>query len=249
MDHSFINLDRENIENEHICCAISDKKHQKGVLNKKEWLRERIPEGHIFRKATVRGKVFIEYSPLESAWVPLLGDNYLYIYCLWVSGSYTGQGYAKELLEYCIKDAKREEKSGVCVLSSAKKKPFLSDKKFFLKFGFHSVQKIGEYELLALSFDANEPTFSTSIINPRIGEDNLTIYYDHQCPYIAHQIDEIKEFCETERIPLNLIEVTTLEQAKALPTIFNNWAVWYEKEFKTVHLLNPKSLKKIINHS
>lgn len=95
---SFINLTPENINNEHICCAIADKKHQSGVELKKKWLIERLNEGHVFRKLDVKGKVFIEYAPLEKAWVPIDGGNFLYIYCLWVSGSFSDKGYGKELL-------------------------------------------------------------------------------------------------------------------------------------------------------
>lgn len=63
----YINLTLDNIETEHLCCAIGDKKHQLGVQNKKEWLKVRILEGHIFRKLNTQGKVFIEYAPLEIA--------------------------------------------------------------------------------------------------------------------------------------------------------------------------------------
>ena len=34
----FINMTIDNLEEEHICCAIADKKHQCGVGVKKEWL-------------------------------------------------------------------------------------------------------------------------------------------------------------------------------------------------------------------
>ena len=60
MEKHFVNLTIENIEKEHLCCAISDKKHQKGVVAKKNWLKERMEEGHIFRKLDEKGKVFIE---------------------------------------------------------------------------------------------------------------------------------------------------------------------------------------------
>lgn len=59
---------------------------------KKEWLKERISECHVFRKIDARGKVFIEYSPLETAWTPVLEDNYIYIHCLWISGSFKKKG-------------------------------------------------------------------------------------------------------------------------------------------------------------
>ena len=38
MSEQFINLTIDNIDKEHLCCAISDKKHQVGVATKKNWL-------------------------------------------------------------------------------------------------------------------------------------------------------------------------------------------------------------------
>lgn len=245
MNERFINLTIENIEQEHLCCAISDKKHQMGVIKKKNWLKERIAEGHIFRKLDEKGKVFIEYAPLEKAWVPIYGDNYLYIYCLWVSGSFKGKGYAKSLIEYCIKDAKEKGKSGICVLSSKKKKPFLTDKKFLLKYGFEAVDIIkNEYELLALSFNGKKPCFSQKVKEMKIINKELTIYYSLQCPYIFNCINKVEEYCNKNNIPLNLIAVDTLEKAKNLPCIFNNWAVFYQGKYETNQLLNETFLKK-----
>lgn len=64
MNNDYINLTIDNIDEEHVCCAIADKKHQNGVAVKKQWLKERIGEGHTFRKLNQKGKVFIEYAPL-----------------------------------------------------------------------------------------------------------------------------------------------------------------------------------------
>ena len=86
--------------------------------------------------------MYLENAPFEKTWVPVTGNNYFYIYCLWVSGSYKGKGYGKELLQSCIDDAKAQGKSGICLLSSKKKKPFLSEKKFMLKYGFKVVDTI-----------------------------------------------------------------------------------------------------------
>lgn len=58
-------------------CAIGDKKHQEGVENKKEWIKSKLKDGHVFRKLNARGKIFIEYEPLKTAWVPINGENYL----------------------------------------------------------------------------------------------------------------------------------------------------------------------------
>ncbi len=55
----YINLTMDNIDSEHICCAISDKKHQDGVIAKKECIRAKLKDGYVFRKLNDRGKVFI----------------------------------------------------------------------------------------------------------------------------------------------------------------------------------------------
>lgn len=248
MSCDFINLTTDNISVEHLCCAIADKKHQYGVDVKRAWLSDRVADGHVFRKLNEKGKVFIEYAPLEKAWVPIIGDNYIYIYCLWVSGSFKGKGHGKELLDYCITDAKRQNKSGVCIISSKKKKPFLSEKKFMQKFGFDTVDTISnEYELMALSFDGTKPEFAANAKKQTIDSDKLTIYYGLQCPYIPNCIEQIEDYCKVSSIPLELIKVDTLEKAKALPCVFNNWAVFYKGKFETVHLLNAGYLKKMLN--
>lgn len=247
MGTEYVNLTLDNLKNEHLCCAIADKKHQCGVEAKKAWLRERIGEGHVFRKLNEKGKVFIEYAPLDKAWVPVIGENYIYIYCLWVSGSFKGKGYGKELLEYCIADARRQGRSGVCVISSGKKKPFLSDRKFMEKNGFRAVDDINdEYCLLALSFDGTKPQFADNAKMQDIASKDLTIYYGMQCPYIPNCIEQIESYCKANNIPLTLIAVDTLAKAKLVPGIFNNWAVFYGGKFETVHLLNEGYLKKML---
>lgn len=249
MGENYINLTVDNLDSEHLCCAIADKKHQCGVDAKKNWLRKRIPEGHVFRKLDEKGKVFIEYTPLETAWTPVEGENYLYIYCLWVSGKFKGKGHAKALLTYCLEDAKKQEKSGVCILSSKKKKPFLSDKKFMVKNGFEVVDSVDDYELLALSFDGTKPAFANNVKAQTIDHADLTIYYTDQCPYIPNCIAEIERYCLDQQIPFTLIPVDSLAKAKTVPCIFNNWAVFYGGKFETIHLLNEGYLKKMLERT
>ncbi|GCF92536.1 N-acetyltransferase GCN5 [Enterococcus florum] len=244
---NYLTLTDETIKKEHLCCAIAGQKHQQGVDVKRAWLAERIQEGHVFRKLNENGKVFIEYAPLESAWVPVIGENYIYIYCLWVSGKFKGQGHAKNLVNDCIEDAKARNKSGVCVISSKKKTPFLTDKQFMAKYGFVTVDTLdGDYELLALSFDGTTPQFAESAHNQKINNQELTIFYGMQCPFIPNGLKEVTAYCEANAIPLTTIPVDSLEKAKALPGIFNNWAIYYKGKFQTVHMMNEGQLKKFL---
>ncbi len=70
-------------------------------------------------KSVERGKCFIEHIPAENAWFPINADGYMHINCLWVSGSFKGNGYSNDLLSYAISDAKEKGRKGLCILSSA----------------------------------------------------------------------------------------------------------------------------------
>lgn len=245
--NEYINLNLENIANEHICCAIGDPKHQNGVNNKKEWIKNKLNDGHVFRKLDARGKIFIEYEPIETAWVPINGKNYEYIYCLWVAGSFKGKGIAKELLEYAINDSKEKGMSGICTLTSKKKKPFLGEKKFFEHYGFKVVDTIGDYELLALSFDNKElPKFNDSARTMKIDNKEFTIYYSLACPYVEYEVKELSDYAKEKNIKITFIKIDSLEKAKNTPCIFNNWANFYKGEFLSNTILNANSFEKLI---
>ncbi len=247
MNTDFTNLTTENLSNEHLCCIIRSKKSHPGIEAKRQWLSDRLNEGHVFRKLNAKATVFIEYAPLETAWVPVIGDNYYYLYCLWVLGSPRGNGYGKALIEYCITDAKEKGRSGICMLGAKKQKSWLSEVCFGLYFGFEVVDTTDNgYELLALSFDGTVPKFAPNAKNLKIESEELTIYYDMQCPYIYKYIEMIKQYCETNDVPVSFIQVDTLQKAKELPCVFNNFAVFYKGSFETVNLPPIDYLKRIL---
>lgn len=248
MNTDFINLTKENIADEHLCCIIRSKKPHPGVEAKRQWLAERLDDGHVFRKLNEKATVFIEYAPVETAWVPIVGDNFYYIYCLWVVGPYKGKGYGKTLMEYCIADAKTKGKSGICMLGSSKQKAWLTDQSFAKKYGFEVVDTTENgYVLLALSFDGTIPRFSENAKKEKITSNDLTIYYSLQCPYVYQGIETIQQYCQTNNIPVSFIPIDTLQKAKELPCVFNNWGVFYNEQFETVNLLlDVNNLKRIL---
>ena len=69
----YIRVTSENIDKEHICCALSNNKDIQ-VISKK-------------------------------AWNPIVAEGYMYIDCLWVSGSLKGHGYGADLLNTCKEEA------------------------------------------------------------------------------------------------------------------------------------------------
>ena len=247
MEHAFLDLTEENLPQEHLCCIIRSRKPHPGVEAKRAWLAQRLREGHVFRKLDAKGVVFIEYAPLETAWVPVEGADHLYIYCLWVSGPFKGKGYGRELMEYCLADARAKGRSGVCMLGAEKQKAWLSDQAFAEKYGFETVDTTPDgYRLLAISFDGTKPRFADSAKRQEIESRELTVYYSPQCPYIPQSLELIRKTCGEMDVPYTLIPADTLEKAKALPGVFNNWAVFYQGKFVTVNLLDAAALKRLL---
>ena len=52
--------------------------------------------------------------------------------------------------------------------------------------------------------------------------------------------------CGEAGAPYSLVPVDTLEKAKALPCVFNNYAVFYGGAFHTVNLLDAASLRRLL---
>ena len=67
-----------------------------------------------------------------------------------------------------------------------------------------------------------------------------------QCPFVCQNIEMIKQYCEMNDVPVSLIQVNTLQKAKELPCVFNNWGVFYKGIFETVNLLDIAYLKRIL---
>lgn len=177
----YIRVTKENINKEHICCAISSNKDIQ-VISKKAWLSERFDDGLVFLRSTERGKCFIEYIPAENAWNPISATDYMYIDCLWVSGSLKGHGYSSELLNACIEDSKSRGKKGLCILAAAKKKPFLADPSFLKHKGFKVCDESDNgIQLWYLPFNEStpEPSFKECAKHPHTDEDGYVLYYTY----------------------------------------------------------------------
>lgn len=68
-----------------------------------------------------------------------------------------------------------------------------------------------------------------------------------QCPYVLENVDIIRQYCEMHDIPVTFHLIDTLEKAKNVPCVFNNWAVFYKGRFQTVNLLlDIAALKRIL---
>ncbi len=245
----YILVTKENIENEHICCAISNNKDIQ-VSSKKAWLSERFDDGLVFLKSAQRGKCFIEYIPAENAWNPINAPGYMYIDCLWVSGSLKGHGYSSDLLDACINDSKEKGKAGLCILSSAKKKPFLADPKYLEHKGFSVCDKAENgIELWYLPFvpDAAKPAFRECAKHPHIDEKGYVLYYTSQCPFNAKYVPIVEKTAAENGVPFKAIHIDSKEAAQNAPTPITTYALFFDGEYITNEQMNDKRFLKLIS--
>lgn len=245
----YIRVTKENLENEHICCAISNNKDVQ-VASKKAWLADRFDEGLVFLKSIERGKCFIEYLPAENAWNPIEADGYLYIDCLWVSGSFKGHGYSNDLLNACIEDGLAQGKKGLCILSAAKKKPFLADPKYLTHKGFSVADEADngiQLWYLPLVKDAEAPQFKACAKHPHVDDAGYVLYYTHQCPFNAKYVPILDQLAAEQGVVWKSIRIETKSDAQNAPTPITNYALFYNGVYLTNEQMNDKRFLKLLS--
>lgn len=244
----YIKVTGENIENEHICCALSGNNDVQ-VSSKKLWLSQRFEEGLVFLKSAERGKCFIEYIPAENAWNPISADGYMYIDCLWVSGSFKGHGYSSDLLNACIEDSKNKGKAGLCILAAAKKKPYLADPKFLQHKGFQVCDEADNgIQLWYLPFDKNAvlPRFKDCARHPHTEENGYVLYYTSQCPFNAKYVPVIEAIAKERSIQFKAIHLQSKEDAQKAPTPITTYALFFDGNYITNEQMNDKKFLKLL---
>lgn len=244
----YIQVTKENLENEHICCAISNNKDS-SVSSKKAWLASRFDDGLVFLKSVERGKCFIEYIPAENAWVPIEAENNMYIDCLWVSGAFKGHGYSTDLLEHCIADSKEKGKRGLCILSSAKKRGFLADPKFLTHKGFSVADESDcgvQLWHLPLDADAAIPRFKACARHPHVEQTGFVLYYTNQCPFPAKYVPVLEKLAQEQGIPFQSIHIESKEAAQSAPTPTTTYTLFHDGMYVTNEILSDKKFLKLI---
>lgn len=247
-----IDINSENIDNKHICCAIgNDKLNKQRENTKKSWMKENFDIGLKFKRLNERGKVFIEYMPIENVWKPIIGKDYMVINCLWVSGKFKGKGLSKKLLDECIKDSKSLNKKGIAVVCSDKKKPFLTDKNYFLKHGFEIVDTAKPYfELLVYKFDKNsESPHFTEKAKKGIFDNskNFSFVYSNQCTFTEDIILDLAAFLKSKGHNYEIIKLNSYKEAQEKGSPYGTYGLYYKGKFITHRIMKEKEFEKEIS--
>jgi len=248
-DVRLVSLTPDDLDAHHLCCALSDKKHTEGAAAKKAWLRDRLAEGARFVKLDVRGKVFVEYAPAEVAWRPIVAPGFMVIHCLWVSGRFTKQGHAARLLQHCIDDTRSRGMAGVVVAVSARKRPFLGDRRFFHHHGFEEVDRAGEFRLMVRRLDdsAATPRFAPAVHQPGADlPEGFRIRWDDQCPFNRHWAPKVAKWLRARGHTVVVEQVTSARQAQQVASPLGTYGLEAPGRLATHHLNTEKATDRML---
>jgi hypothetical protein len=164
------------------------------------------------------------------------------IHCLWVVGKGKGKGYGSRLLNECVEDARKAQKHGVVMVTSSK--PWLADKKVFLKNGFEVVgQAPPTFELLVKRFgDAPLPAFPNDWGErlSRYGS-GVTVVYSDQCPYIVDAVKGALEIAGEGGVEARIVKLESSQQVRdSAPSAYGVFNVVYDGKLVTYKYIDSK---------
>jgi GNAT superfamily N-acetyltransferase len=222
-----IDTDADNIGGCSFCGYKSSE--NEGYRRKLAWLKDRYAEGLRFK--VLRSREFgdigmIEYAPDSHAWRPVEAEGYFVIHCLMVNGKHKGKGLGALLLKSCLRDAKKNKRRGVAVVTSSD--GFMAESGFIIKAGFISVDISPPYELLVMKFKKADPDPRFIVERERIlkrYKNGLTILAADQCPMVPKCVKEIAEKSETLGLNTKVVRVKNAKQSRELPTPYGVFCI------------------------
>ena len=243
-----ISVNSENISEYQPVCFLNPK--NEGYLKKLEWLKERFCKGLIIKLLYLENEKkcngFIEYIPGEYAWRAVDAKGYMFIHCIWISpNKHKEKGHGSLLVKECIKDAKKEGKYGVAVVTS--EGPFMAGKALFLKNGFTSIAKAKpSYELMIKTIkNGLLPKFRDW--EKQLSQYNgLNIIYANQCPWVARSIKELSEIAKKKGLKLKIVELENARQAQDAPSIYTAFNLIYNGKLLVDHYISSRRFLNII---
>ncbi len=234
-------------------CGTKSIEHE-GCRRKAEWFKQRLSEGMRYKVLFSEDKGtlgLIEYIPGKYAWRAVEADDYMVIHCLCIFYKpFRKKGYASEMIDACLKDAKKEKMRGVAVVT--RQGAWMVGKEIFLKKGFEVVdQAEPDLELLVKKFKANAPVpkfkRNEQKILMKYGQ-GLTILWSDQCPFIAKAMKEIREMIKDKYgLEAKIIQMKNHEEAQNAPSPYAIFSLIYDGRLHAFHPISSKRFGNIMD--
>jgi GNAT superfamily N-acetyltransferase len=243
-----IDVTPENVDQVGFYCVKSRK--NKGWIAKRNWLDGEWEHGlkiKILADDEACHHGFIEYTRGEHAWRPVEAPGWLFVHCLLViDKADTGKGYASQLVQACMDDAKEQGVKGVTVFTSDG--PWLAGKEIFLKQGFELVDTRERFELLMYRLDDQaEPPRFLDWEGRREGRTGWEMVYAHQCPLFWKSIQDLPAYAESHDELVKLTELQSAEEARAIaPSGYGVYTLLHNGELVSDYYVSKGRFKNLI---
>jgi hypothetical protein len=148
-----------------------------------------------------------------------------------------GKGIGSYLIQQCEADAKKNNKSGICAMSSDG--PWIANKTLYEKNNFIVTEKLDRFELMVKSYDpqAKSPEFLDWTIEQQkyIG---WHLVYSDQCPWHEKSITDIKQSAADNGIKLTVRKLLTSKEAQNAPSGFGTFSLIKDGKLLADHYIS-----------
>ena len=227
-------------------CFINPKNEH--YRKKVDWLKEQFRHGLriklLYLEDVKRPVGFIEYVSGDRCWRPVDARGYMFIHCLWTNGKkYQHQGLGTLLIREAEKDA--ADMHGVAVITSDK--PFMADRKIFIKDGYSVVSESGKEQLLVKQFKEGPlPSIKNPDHEPE-KQKGLVLVYSKQCPWVARFMDEVKPILEERNLKPEIIELKTAARAQNAPSLYGTFSLIHDGRLLADRYISTTRFVNILN--
>ncbi len=195
-----------------------------------------------------RGKQvgFIEYTAAEYAWRPVDANNYLFIHCIGIFVKEARNvNLGTTLIKACEHEAKQQDKSGVCVMTS--EGAFMVNKKLFLKNGYKKVDALDRFELMVKKYDDKSPSPKLIDWTKQLKKyKGWNLVYSDQCPWNIKSVNDLRETALEYGIDLKIKKIKNSAEAKKTPSGFGVYSLIKDGILLGDHYLSKTRFKSIL---
>jgi len=243
---TFTDITLENASYEGLFCVKNP--NYPGFKLKLDWLKARQEEGLKMKLLKKDNDMvgFIEFVPGEYAWRPVHAANYLFIHCLWVFPKKNlGQGFGSLLIEEVKKEARKEGKVGVAVVTS--RGSWMSDPEIYVKNGFYEISRKDRFFLMACKFKTTpDPEFINWDLNCEKLQ-GLNLVYANQCPLFIKSVDEMKQTAREFGLELKVCILQKPEEIRQAASGYGVYSLVYNGKLLADHYISNTRFKNILN--
>jgi hypothetical protein len=213
-----VDVNPHNVSEIGIYCS-KDKKSS-GFIKKVEWFKNKLNEGLQIKIAMDENDKqlgFIEFIPSELAWRPIEAKNYMFIQCIVLfSKKDRNKDLGSTLLNACEKEAGKNNKYGVCAMSS--KGPWIANKTLFEKNNYSIVATKGRFELMCKKFksESQDPMFVDWTLN-QAKYKGWNLVYSDQCPWHDNSVIDLQQAAKEYGVNLKVAKLVSPKEAQQAP--------------------------------